>query len=98
MATRMLVLVDERIDVRDDREVWFRVSANVDPRQDVFFREGPAMSGQGGSEDLARSAHMALDATSKLPDERGGDAPAEIAADTETRKVVDQRWAEYGLD
>jgi 4-hydroxy-3-polyprenylbenzoate decarboxylase len=98
MATRMLVLVDERIDVRDEREVWFRVSANVDPRHDVFFREGPGIVGPGGSQCFVRSSHMALDATSKLPDERGGDAPADIAADTQTGQVVDERWAEYGLD
>ncbi|NIP85651.1 MAG: hypothetical protein GTO03_08840, partial [Planctomycetales bacterium] len=97
MSIRMLVLVDQETDVRDDREVGYRISAQVDPRQDIFFHEGPAGAGSGGEEDFYRSTHVAVDATTKLPGERGGQADEQLGADEQTRQQVDQRWSEYGL-
>ncbi|MEA1950476.1 MAG: UbiD family decarboxylase, partial [Planctomycetota bacterium] len=41
MFSKLLILVDEGIDVRNWNEVWATVAAKVEPRRDVFFSEGP---------------------------------------------------------
>ncbi|NIO47723.1 MAG: hypothetical protein GTN77_13285 [Planctomycetales bacterium] len=97
MDIRMLVLVDQQTDLRDDQEVGYRITAHVDPRQDIFFREGPPAV-PGREDDRYHSTHVALDATTKLPAERDGQAEVEPGTDQQTRLQVDQRWSEYGLD
>ena len=39
--TKSVVVVDEHVDVHDYEEVFFRVTANVDPKRDVLLTEGP---------------------------------------------------------
>ena len=39
--TKSVVVVDEHVDVHDYEEVFFRVTANVDPKRDVMLSEGP---------------------------------------------------------
>lgn len=97
MATRILICVDEDIDVRDEREVWFQLSANLDPQRDVFFYEGPGSSLSGSSDPNASSVHMALDATSKFPGERPGKALRTIVSNADLQQLVQRRWSEYGL-
>jgi 4-hydroxy-3-polyprenylbenzoate decarboxylase len=38
---KLLVLVDEDVDVHDAESVWAAVAANVDPARDVWFSDGP---------------------------------------------------------
>jgi 4-hydroxy-3-polyprenylbenzoate decarboxylase len=40
-ATKMIVVVDEHVDVHDTDEVMFYLGANVDPRRDVQIVDGP---------------------------------------------------------
>jgi 4-hydroxy-3-polyprenylbenzoate decarboxylase len=42
---------------------------------------------------------MLIDATRKLPEEYGGKSwPREVEVDDETRRLVDSRWREYGIE
>ncbi|ESQ20516.1 MAG: hypothetical protein CISAcid_14990 [uncultured Acidilobus sp. CIS] len=40
---------------------------------------------------------LIVDATRKLKDESGAEPPEELRPDEETVRLVDRRWAEYGL-
>ncbi len=40
--TKCVVVVDEWVDVHDYEDVFFRVTANVDPKRDVLVSRGPA--------------------------------------------------------
>ena len=39
--TKCVVVVDDFVDVHDYEEVFFRVTANVDPKRDILLSEGP---------------------------------------------------------
>ena len=39
--SKSIVVVDEHVDVHDYADVFFRVTANVDPKRDVLITEGP---------------------------------------------------------
>ncbi len=40
--TKSIVVVDEHVNVHDYADVFFRVTANVDPKRDVLISGGPA--------------------------------------------------------
>ena len=97
MFAKLLVIVDEEVDVHDHQQVLSAIDRNANPGGDVFFAEGPpdpldpaATAGQLGQK-------MAIDATTKLPTERGGQPYEPAAMDPEIRQLVTDRWVEYGL-
>ncbi len=98
--TKIIVIVDHDIDPHDLNQVTWAVSVNVDPQRDVLIVSGshtdaldPAPLYQGYGSKLG------IDATRKLPEERGGEHwPEEVEVDMETRRLVDEKWHLYGLD
>ena len=97
MCTRVLVIVDEDVDVRDSAAVWAAVSLNTDPDADVFFQQGAPdpLDPAAGPGPLVRM--MAVDATVKLPGERQTPAPRPATMDEEIQRLVSSRWEGYGL-
>lgn len=99
MLTRMLVVVDDDVDVHDVRGVvWFALN-NIDAARDLVVMPGPVDDlDHAGSYDLALGHKVGIDATRKRADEGyHRDWPPEIRMDEETRARVTARWAEYGL-
>ncbi len=39
--SKSIVVVDEHVDVHDYADVFFRVTANVDPKRDMLITDGP---------------------------------------------------------
>jgi 4-hydroxy-3-polyprenylbenzoate decarboxylase len=66
---KMLVMVDEDVDVHDHRQVLAAVTINVRPGRDVLIERGPADPFDPASPSGALGEKMALDATRKLPEE-----------------------------
>lgn len=97
MFTKLLVLVDEEVDVHDHRQVWSAVSRHVDPGRDVFFGQGPPDSRDPAAAPQMLRHMMAIDATAKLSEERRGQRPQPAQMSEEIRRLVSKRWAEYGL-
>jgi 4-hydroxy-3-polyprenylbenzoate decarboxylase len=97
MFSKLLVIVDEEVDVHDPSAVWAAVSRHTDPGSDVFFCEGPPdpFDPTATAGELAR--RMAVDATAKLPGEYRGRRPHPGPRDDEIRRLVTDRWSEYGL-
>ena len=94
MFSKLLVLVDEDVDIHNSAAVWARVSAMMDPGRDVFFSEGPP--DYADPANPAATVRMAIDATRKIEGENDRQAkPAEM--EEATRRAVDQRWREFGL-
>ncbi|MHC4399474.1 MAG: UbiD family decarboxylase [Planctomycetota bacterium] len=97
MFVKLLVIVDEEVDVRDERQVWSAVASHADPGRDVLFASGPPdpLDPAGSPDGLSRP--VAVDATRKLPGERS-EGPAEpVDIPAEVRRAVTNRWSEYGL-
>ena len=96
--TKIIVVVDEHVDVHDEQDVLFHVCANVDPRRDIVFVDGPLDILDHATPVCGAGSKMGIDATAKWPGE--GQVrrwPDEIEMTPEVRELVTRRWAEYGL-
>ncbi|MEJ2699814.1 MAG: UbiD family decarboxylase, partial [Desulfuromonadales bacterium] len=81
-SSRLLVILDEDVDVQDLSRSFWRTINNVDPGRDVVL-EG---------------RRLGVDATRKLLGEGEGAGPPEpLSRDEATRKLVEGRWPEYGI-
>src|SRR5262249_24741213 len=96
--SKSIVVVDEHVDVHDYADVFFRVTANVDPKRDVLVSEGPLDHLDHAPERQFYGGKLGIDATHKLSEEDARPWPEEIIMSDEIRDLVTRRWAEYGLD
>lgn len=97
MTAKMIVIVDGDVDVHDPRQVWSRVGAHADLGRDVFFHDRPADVADHSSAVAGIGRSMAIDATTKLPDEHVGAWPAVLEMPETVRDLVRSRWKPYGL-
>jgi 4-hydroxy-3-polyprenylbenzoate decarboxylase len=95
--TKAVVVVDEWVDVHDYEEVFFRVGANVDPKRDVLVSEGPLDHLDHAPTLQFYGGKLGIDATHKGPAEGARPWPEEISMSDEVRRLVDERWDEYGI-
>jgi 4-hydroxy-3-polyprenylbenzoate decarboxylase len=96
--TKSVVVVDEHVNVHDYEDVFFRVTANVDPQRDVLLSEGPLDHLDHAPTRQFYGGKIGIDATHKGPMEGTREWPEEILMSDEIRAQVDARWPEYGLD
>jgi 4-hydroxy-3-polyprenylbenzoate decarboxylase len=97
--TKFIIVVDENVNIHDEQDVLFHWFANCDPRRDIEIVNGPVDILDHASPELGAGSKIGFDATVKLPAEgRVRPWPLEIEMDQPTRKLVDGRWKEYGLD
>jgi 4-hydroxy-3-polyprenylbenzoate decarboxylase len=94
---KSVVVVDEWVDVHDYEEVFFRVCANVDPKRDALLSEGPLDHLDHAPTLQFYGGKIGIDATHKGPSEGTREWPEEIMMSDEIRRLVDERWSEYGL-
>lgn len=96
--TKVIILVDEWVDVQNLSDVAWLAFMNIDPRRDCFFVDGPVDTLNHASPEWNYGSKMGIDATQKLPEEghtRGW--PEIIEMDRAVRDQVTRRWAELGL-
>jgi len=99
MFAKLLVIVDDDVDVQNISYTAWRVLNNVDWKRDVVIAEGPL-------DDLDHSASwprygskMGIDATRKTREEgMMREWPQELSMSEEIKKRVDARWREYGFE
>ena len=97
MFSKLLVIVDEELDVHDHRQIWSAVATRADPGRDVFFQQGPPDPWDPAAPAVGLASRMAIDATVKLPEESHADMPQTAAMSDEVRRLVSGRWNQYGL-
>ncbi len=99
MLTRMLVIVDEDVDVQDTRSVAWFVLNNLAPDRDVVMMPGPVDDLDHGSYSVAYGTKVGVDATRKSASEGyTREWPPDMVMNAATRKLVSDRWTDYGLD
>jgi 4-hydroxy-3-polyprenylbenzoate decarboxylase len=95
---KMLIVVDEEVDIHDDTAVWSAVGANCHPGRDTIFSQGPADMLDHAAPVRGVGHRMGLDATSKSVEEgHPRDWPDALNVDEETARLVGQRWLNYGI-
>jgi 4-hydroxy-3-polyprenylbenzoate decarboxylase len=67
--TKVIVVVDEDVDVQNVGEVAWRLLANLDPKRDVSMVDGPVDQLDHGASQALWGGKMAIDGTKKWPEE-----------------------------
>jgi len=100
--TKVIVVVDDHVNVHDESEVWFQVCSNFDPGRDLEIVNGPVDILDHAAPRLGAGHKIGFDATAKVKGEEAGghrvrDWPRLIEMTGSIRERVSQRWSEYGL-
>jgi 4-hydroxy-3-polyprenylbenzoate decarboxylase len=98
MYTKLIVVVDEEVDLKDLSLVAWRVFNNIDAGRDLVLSEGPLDVLDHSSPMPRYGTRLGVDATRKLPEEgHAREWPRALAMDEAVKRLVDRRWSEYGL-
>lgn len=99
MFTKVIVVVDEDVDVQNIADVVLKVFNNIDPERDIQFTMGPIDSLDHASRQPNYGSKMGVDATRKWKTE-GFDRPwpEEIGMDEATKDKVAKRWKGLGIE
>lgn len=90
---KVIVVVDDWVDVRNKEEAWWVALNNIDPERDVRFSMGPMDVLDHASRAFTYGSKMGLDGTRKLPEEGFmRDWPKVIDMDPAVKKKVDALW------
>jgi len=99
MVTKVIVVVDRDVNVRDYSEVAWKALNHIDPERDIEFVLGPVETLDHASRLPKYGSKMGVDATKKWPEEGFTRPwPDEIVMDETIKRLVDRRWTEYGIE
>ena len=98
MFTKVIVVVDEDVNVQDLGEVTLKALNHIDPERDIQFTLGPVDSLDHSSRLPNFGSKMGIDATRKWSAEGFKRPwPDEIRMDEKTKALVDKKWKELGI-
>ena len=98
MFSKMIVVLDEHVNVQDEQEVLFHMAANVDWRRDTVIVDGPVDILDHAAPYEGAGGKIGIDATRKIAGEGTfREYPGRITMSAEIRELVTRRWSEYGL-
>jgi 4-hydroxy-3-polyprenylbenzoate decarboxylase len=96
--TKIIVVVDEHVDVHNQDDVLFHLCSNVDPQRVLEFTHGPLDSLDHATPVCGAGSKLGIDATRKLAGEGPvREWPAELEIPREISDLITRRWGEYGL-
>lgn len=96
--TKLIIVVDEHVNVHDEQDVLFHLCANIDPSRDLELVTGPLDILDHASVSYGGGGKLGIDATRKLSGEgQVSDWPDELEMSEEIKQRVERRWAEYEL-
>ncbi len=96
--TKVVIVVDQSVDVHDLSAVALAVFNNIDPKRDLFFVEGPVDTLNHASPQRDFGSKLGIDATTKTKEEGYQRVwPEEIEMDDATKKKVDAMWGSFGI-
>jgi 4-hydroxy-3-polyprenylbenzoate decarboxylase len=98
MFSKVIVVVDEDVDVQNHREVVWKALNNIDPQRDIEFVMGPVDSLDHASRLADYGSKMGIDATRKWTGEGFTRPwPGVIGMTAEVKRRVDELWERAGL-
>ena len=98
MFSKVIVVVDEDVDVQNFSEVAWKALNNIDPERDIQFVMGPIDSLDHASRLPNYGSKMGVDATRKWPEEGFARRwPAVMRMPEDVQKRVDALWKKAGL-
>ena len=98
MFTKILVIVDDDVNVHDLSELTWVVGNHIDPKRDVIFVEGPVDVLDHAAPIMGYGSKMGIDATRKWRSEGfERDWPDAITMDEKTKSYIDSIWEKLGI-
>lgn len=98
MFTKIIIVVDEWVDVQNLQEVLWVTANNIDPERDTTFVKGPIDVLDHASRAMGFGSKMGIDATKKLPEEGFTRPwPPVIEMDPAVKQRIDGVWSQLGL-
>ena len=98
MYTKLIIVVDDDINIRDWKEVVWALTTRVDAARDTLIAENtPIDYLDFASPTAGLGSKMGIDATNKWPGETTRAWGAPIAMDDAVKKRVDAMWQGLGL-
>jgi 4-hydroxy-3-polyprenylbenzoate decarboxylase len=98
MYTKLIVVVDEEVDLSNLSLVAWRVFNNIDAGRDLVLSQGPLDALDHSSPVQRYGTRLGVDATRKLPEEgHGREWPDALEMDEAIRRLVDENWKSYGI-
>jgi 4-hydroxy-3-polyprenylbenzoate decarboxylase len=98
MFTKVIVVVDSDVDLRDPRRLLWKALAAIDPERDIEFVHGPVDELDHAAPIPCLGSKMGIDATRKWKEE-GFERrwPDEIRMSPEVRARIDALWPTLGI-
>ncbi len=98
MFAKLIIVVDEDVDVQNLSYTAWRVLNNTDWKRDTIIADGPLDDLDHAANFPRYGSKLGIDATRKTREEgMMRDWPDEIYMSGEIVKLVDRRWKEYGF-
>jgi 4-hydroxy-3-polyprenylbenzoate decarboxylase len=98
MYTKIIVVVDDDVDIRNWKEVIWALTTRVDPARDTLIVENTPIDYLDFASPVAGlGSKMGIDATAKWPGETNRNWGTPIAMDEAVKRRVDELWSGLGL-
>lgn len=99
LYTKMIIVTDDDVDVRDWKDILWALSTRVDARRDTLILENTPMDNLDfASPTAGLGAKLGFDATTKWPSESSRTWGRTIRKDPELVRRVDALWPALGLE
>ena len=96
--SKVICVVDDDVDVQDVAQVAWRLLANLDPKRDLAFVDGPIDQLDHGASQRLWGSKVCVDGTRKWPEEGyARQWPEPCRMDPEVSRRVEALWSELGL-
>lgn len=96
MFSKVIVVFDEDVNIRNYSEVVWKGLCSVDPKRDFEFARGPMDDLDFACQFPAYGSKVGIDCTKKLPEEGfTRQWPPEIVMSKEIKELVDRKWKQY---
>jgi 4-hydroxy-3-polyprenylbenzoate decarboxylase len=98
MYTKLIIVVDDDVDIRQWREVIWALTTRVDPARDTVMVENTPIDYLDFASPVSGlGSKMGIDATSKWPGETSREWGRPISMDPVVKARVDSLWGSLGL-
>jgi 4-hydroxy-3-polyprenylbenzoate decarboxylase len=98
MYTKLIIVTDDDVDIRDWKEVIWALTTRVDAARDTLIAENTPIDYLDFASPVAGlGSKMGIDATNKWPGETNREWGRPIVMDAEVKRRVDELWGKLGL-
>lgn len=96
--TKMIVVVDSDLHLRQEDQVWMAVGTNACPSRDFLMADGQARDDDYTPLSPSLSSRVGIDATRKLESERGEPWPHTLKMPDAVIAKIQERWADFQIE